>query len=118
VPEHQPEVRFYAQVLGTGPQPLWRGDLLNNAGIPIIGLGQRQAEFERLPLQWMPPIRVADVADSVRRVELDGGRVLTVSQWENARFAVVQGPVGAYFGPMQSYFGLHAELSPTASSCI
>jgi hypothetical protein len=95
-----------------------RGDLLNNAGIPIIGLGQRQAEFERLPLQWMPPIRVADVADSVRRVEGDGGRVLTVSQWENARFAVVQGPVGAYFGPMQSYFGLHAELSPTASSCI
>ena len=62
VPEHERVVRFYASVLSTGENPLWREDLMNNCGMPIIGLGARSAEYADLPLQWMPHIQVADVA--------------------------------------------------------
>ena len=44
VPEHQRELRFYSRVLGTGKAPLWRDDLLNNMGQPIIGVGERIPE--------------------------------------------------------------------------
>lgn len=52
VPEHEREVRFYSRVLSTGENPLWRGqDLMNNLGIPIIGLGAHGPEFAHLSLQ-------------------------------------------------------------------
>lgn len=96
VPEHARELRFYSRVLTTGDQPLWREDLMNNAGIPVIGVGARKAEYEHLPLQWMPHIQVADVAASVEKaLELkvvDG----------DYRFAAVQDPVGAYFALWQA----------------
>lgn len=77
VPEHEREMRFYSRVLSTGENPLWRGeDLMNNLGIPIIGLGARSAEYAHLPLQWMPHIQVADVAASVQRALDLGGSVL------------------------------------------
>src|SRR5687768_14263748 len=76
VPEHAREMRFYARVLGTGSEPLWREDLLNNVGIPIIGLGPRGPEHVELPVQWMPHIQVADVATSVQRALDLGGREL------------------------------------------
>ncbi len=62
VPEHEHEMRFYSRVLSTGENPLWREDLMNNLGMPIIGLGERSAEYAHLPLQWMPHIQVSDVA--------------------------------------------------------
>ena len=73
VPEHEREVRFYSRVLSTGESPLWREDLMNNLGMPIIGLGARGTEHEMLPLQWMPHIQVADVATSVERALGLGG---------------------------------------------
>lgn len=101
VPEHEREVRFYSRVLSTGENPLWReADLMNNLGMPIIGLGERNPEYAQLPLQWMPHIQVADVATSVERAVPLGGRVLMhakddggVSQW-----AVLLDPNGAAFG--------------------
>jgi uncharacterized protein len=101
VPEHDREVRFYSRVLSTGQNPLWREqDLMNNLGIPIIGLGARSAEYAHLPLQWMPHIQVADVAASVQRALDLGGSVLMhgkdvdgTSQW-----AVLLDPNGAAFG--------------------
>ncbi len=52
VPEHDREMRFYSRVLGTGESPLWReNDLMNNLGMPIIGLGARSPEYAHLPLQ-------------------------------------------------------------------
>jgi len=99
-PEHEREVRFYSRVLGTGENPLWREDLMNNLGMPIIGLGSRSAEYSDLPLQWMPHILVADVAASARRALDLGGRELMhgkddegASQW-----AVLLDPNGAAFG--------------------
>jgi hypothetical protein len=100
VPEHEREARFYARVLGTGENPLWREDLMNNLGLPIIGLGARGAQTDHLPLQWMPHIQVADVATSARRALDLGGRELMhhrdgggQSQW-----AVLLDPAGAAFG--------------------
>ena len=100
VPEHDREVRFYSRVLSTGENPLWREDLMNNRGMPIIGLGARSAEYADLPLQWMPHIQVADVAASVERaLDLSGSELMHAkddggkSQW-----AVLLDPNGAAFG--------------------
>jgi predicted enzyme related to lactoylglutathione lyase len=100
VPEHEREVRFSARVLTTGAEPLWQDDLMNNRGVPVIGLGERIPEYEGLPLQWMPHIQVADVAASaVRAVEL-GGRELMHHRDESgtSQWAVLEDPGGAAFG--------------------
>jgi len=100
VPEHEREMRFYSHVLTTGENPLWREDLMNNLGMPIIGLGALSAESADLPLQWMPHIQVADVAASVARaLDLNGDELMHgkddagKSQW-----AVLRDPNGAAFG--------------------
>ena len=100
VPEHEREVRFYSRVLGTGDDPLWREDLLNNLGMPIIGLGARGEAHADLPLQWMPHIQVVDVAASVERaVELGGSALMHDRDDEGAsRWAVLRDPNGAAFG--------------------
>ncbi len=67
VPEHEREVRFYSRVLSTGEDPLWRDDLMNNLGTPIIGLGARSAAYAHLPIQWMPHIQVTDLAAGAQR---------------------------------------------------
>jgi uncharacterized protein len=101
VPDHEREVRFYSRVLSTGRDPLWReSDLMNNLGMPIIGLGARGAEYERLPLQWMPHIQVADVAASVQHAQDAGGHVVMHARDDEAGslWAVLLDPDGAAFG--------------------
>lgn len=100
VPEHEREMRFYSLVLRTGDRPLWREDLMNNLGVPIIGLGARNEEYAHLPLQWMPHIQVADVAASVQRALDLGGNVLMHAQDAdgNSQWAVLLDPNGAAFG--------------------
>ena len=96
VPEHERVLVFYSRVLSTGESPLWRDDLMNNRGMPIIGLGARSPEYADLPLQWMPHIQVADVAVSVDRALALGGSELMrdgKDQW-----AVLLDPNGAAFG--------------------
>lgn len=100
VPEHERELRFYSRVLTTGEHPLWREDLLNNLGTPIVGLGARSAEYAHLPLQWMPHIQVADVAASVKRARDCGGRELMHGKDDDGKsqWAVLLDPNGAAFG--------------------
>lgn len=101
VPEHERELRFYARVLSTGPKPLWREeDLMNNLGLPIIGLGPRSADHEHLPLQWMPHIQVADVAASVQRALALGGSALMQAKADDgtSHWAVLRDPNRAAFG--------------------
>src|SRR5688500_8447101 len=101
VPEHEREMRFYSRVLSTGENPLWREkDLLNNLGMPIIGLGARSPEYAHLPLQWMPHIQVADVAASVQRaLELGGSALMHARDGEGrSQWAVLLDPNGAAFG--------------------
>ncbi len=96
VPEHEREVRFYSRVLTTGENPLWREDLMNNQGTPIIGLGPTSAEYAHIPLQWMPHIQVADVAASAKRALDLGGKELMHD--EKSQWAVLLDPNGAAFG--------------------
>lgn len=100
VPELERELRFYSRVLSTGERPLWREDLMNNLGVPIIGLGARIPEYADLPLQWMPHIQVADVAASVERALGLKGRELMHGKDDDGRsqWAVLLDPNGAAFG--------------------
>lgn len=113
VPEHEREVRFHGRVLATGAHPLWREDLMNNLGIPIIGLGERTAELAHLPLQWMPHVQVADVAASAARAAELGGRTLMHERDDQGRsqWAVLLDPNGAAFGIMPV---IPAEALPPA----
>ena len=109
VPEHEREMRFYSRVLGTGESPLWREDLMNNRGMPIIGLGPRSAEYADLPLQWMPHIQVADVATSAQRALDLGGREIMHGKDDdgNSQWA-------AFFDPNGAAFGIMPVVSPEA----
>ncbi len=118
VPQHERELRFYSSVLTTGDSPLWRKDLMNREGHPIIGLGERNPDYADLPLQWMPHIQVADIAASAERAVGRGGRELMhhkdglgQSQW-----AVLSDPNGAAFGIIPE---VASEVIPTLDSgCI
>lgn len=101
VPEHEREMRFYSRVLSTGANPLWREqDLMNNLGLPIIGLGARSPQYADLPLQWMPHIQVADVAASVQHALELGGSALMHAKDDTGKsqWAVLLDPNGAAFG--------------------
>lgn len=100
VPEHERELSFYSRILTTGNAPLWRDDLTNNRGTPVIGLGERSAEYATLPLQWMPHIQVPDVGASVAQALELGGSELMRGKDEDGRcqWAVLVDPVGAAFG--------------------
>jgi uncharacterized protein len=100
VPDHEREARFYSRVLSTGENPLWREDLMNNLGVPIIGLGALNAEYSHLPLQWMPHIQVADVAASVQRaLDLGGSELMHARDDDGgSQWAVLLDPNGAAFG--------------------
>jgi len=102
VPEHERELAFYSRILTTGQTPLWREDLMNNMGMPIIGLGERSPEYADLPLHWMPHIQVADVGASVGRALARGGRELMHHKDDGGRsqWAVLLDPNGAAFGVM------------------
>lgn len=100
VPDHEQEVHFYSRILSTGAVPLWREDLMNNLGMPIIGLGVRNAGYAHLPLQWMPHIQVADVATSVDgALGMGGSELMHVKDEDGAsQWAVMLDPNGAAFG--------------------
>ena len=100
VPEHELEQRFYARVLGTGNAPLWREDLMNSRGTPVIGLGEKTDAYAGLPLQWMPHFQVADVAESVRRALALGATELLHGRDDagESLWAGLLDPDGAGFG--------------------
>ena len=100
VPEHERVVEFYSRVLSTGDTPFWRHDLMNNLGIPIIGVGERVPAYDHLPLQWMPHIQVSDVAASTAKALEQGGHELMHHKDERgqSQWAVLRDPNGAAFG--------------------
>ncbi|MDH3376850.1 MAG: hypothetical protein OEQ39_07775, partial [Gammaproteobacteria bacterium] len=100
VPDHERELAFYSKILTTGDAPLWRDDLMNNLGTPIIGLGVRTPEYSILPLQWMPHFQVADVAASAQSAIDMGGKELMHGKDDKgqSQWAVLIDPYGAAFG--------------------
>jgi predicted enzyme related to lactoylglutathione lyase len=100
VPDHERELDFYSKILTTGDAPLWRDDLTNNIGTPVIGLGARTPEYNTLPLQWMPHFQVANVAASARCAIEMGGKELFHSKGDDgqSQWAVLTDHAGAAFG--------------------
>ena len=100
VPDYELEVAFYANILTTGEAPLWRDDLMNNLGSPVMGLGLRTPDYDNLPLQWMPHFQVADVAASAECAINMGGKELMHSKTDDGKsqWAVLVDQVGAAFG--------------------
>ncbi len=100
VSEHEKELDFYSKILTTGSDPLWREDLLNNLGLPIIGLGKRTPEYAKIPTTWMPHILVADVLQSVAVAIENGAEVIMQSEAgePEAQWAALVDPLGAAFG--------------------
>ena len=100
VPDHGRELDFYSQILTTGDAPLWRDDLTNNFGTPVIGVGIRTPEYSTLPLQWMPHFQVSDIAASVKSAINMGGKELMHSQTDDGpcQWAVLVDHDGAAFG--------------------
>ena len=122
VPAHDRELRFYSRVLTTGESPLWREDLMNNVGMPIIGLGEQSPEYADLPLQWMPHIQVADVAASAGRALALGGRELMHGKDDDGRsqWAVLLDPNGAAFGiiPVVAPQGIQSSSGDPSSDIV
>jgi uncharacterized protein len=126
VPEHEREVRFYSRVLSTGESPFWREeDLMNNLGMPIIGVGARSAEYAHLPIQWMPHIQVTDVATSVQRaLDLGGSELMHAKDDEgNSQWGVLLDPNGAAFGtipvvPAESISPCDGTASPDTAEDV
>ena len=122
VPEHEREVRFYSRVLCTGENPLWREDLMNNLGMPIIGLGEQSDAYAHLPLQWMPHIQVADVAVSAERALDLGGTELMHGKDDTGKsqWAVLLDPNGAAFGiiPVVSAEAVPSTENAARMGCI
>lgn len=100
VPDHEQEVAFYSNVLTTGKTPLWRDDLMNHLGTPVIGLGKRIPEYEILPVQWMPHFQVADVLATIAKAVDMGANVLMKSETDDVKsqWAAFVDPSGAAFG--------------------
>jgi uncharacterized protein len=115
VPDHERMVRFYSRVLTTGKDALWREDLMNSLGLPVIGVGSRTEEYAHLPVQWMPHIQVADVAHSVQRTQDLGGGVLMHCRDDdgNSQWAVLRDANGAAFGiiPVISHEAIPSNAS-------
>lgn len=107
VPDYEHELAFYSAILTTGDAPLWRDDLTNNFGTPVIGLGTRTAEYDTLPLQWMPHFQVADVAASVSAAIAIGGEEVMHGQTDDGQslWAVLADPNGAAFGIIPAVHG-------------
>ena len=114
VPEHEQVLRFYSRVLTTGDSPLWREDLMNSGGVPIIGLGERNPTHADLPLQWMPHIQVADVATSAERALSRGGGELM--HHKDDLWAVLSDPNGAAFGIIPEVAS--EAIPPVEGGCI
>ena len=119
VPDFDQMVTFYAKILSTGKSPLWREDLMNNRGIPIIGLGPQSEEYSNLPHQWMPHIQVSNVAKSLKSAINLGGKDLMHDDDDNGQmlWAVILDPNGSAFGiiPVISENDMPAATNTTTS---
>src|SRR5690606_19485410 len=100
---------FYRQVVGWSVQTVeTEGEaggyadynMLAEGGNPAAGICHARGSNAGLPPVWMIYLPVGDLAESVRRVEEERGKVLKIARDEHGAYvyAAIQDPVGAHFG--------------------
>lgn len=102
---------FYRRVVGWSVQDVAMEDsgeryadyqMLGEDGTPAAGVCHARGVNLGLPPVWMIYLPVGDLAESLRRVPEEGGRVIKAMQGADGHYlyAVVQDPVGAYLALM------------------
>jgi uncharacterized protein len=73
-------------------------NMLGEDGTPAAGVRHARGVNADLPPVWMIYLPVADLAESLHRVQVEGGRVIKAIQSRRGEYvyAAVQDPVGAY----------------------
>ncbi len=85
-----------------GGEPYADYTMLGDDGNPAAGVCHARGVNSGLPPVWMIYLPVADLAESLRRVQEEGGKVIKVLQGEDGAYvyAAVQDPVGVYLALM------------------
>lgn len=103
---------FYRQVIGWLVQNVGMEDgaerytdynMLGGDGNPAAGVCHARGVNLGLPPVWMIYLPVGDLAESLRRVEAEGGKVLKATRGKDGAiaYAAIQDPVGACLALMQ-----------------
>ena len=111
VPDASAAQDFYRQVVGWSVKDVEMKDgderyadynLLRQDGKPAAGVCHARGVNVDLPCVWMLYLPVGDLAESLRRVQAEGGKVIKTMQGEEGQYvyAAVQDPVGAYLALM------------------
>ena len=77
-------------------------DMLLDDGNPMAGIRYARGVNAGLPPVWLIYLPVGDLAESLRRVQEEGGKTIKATQGADGEYldAVVQDPVGAYLALM------------------
>jgi uncharacterized protein len=108
VPEATTTRDFYRSVIGwsvrevemqDGDTPYNDYHMLGEDGNAMAAICHARGVNSGLPPVWMIYLSVGDLAESVRRVDEEGGRLIKMMGGEAGEheYAVVQDPVGVYF---------------------
>ncbi len=97
VRDHSVAVPFYAEVAGWAVGPILSHDgvdegVFESDGMPVAGV--IETPWERVHPNWLPYVRVDDLAKTVERAQASGGRLLVRGE----RLAILQDPEGAAIG--------------------
>jgi predicted enzyme related to lactoylglutathione lyase len=94
--------RFYSAVAGYESRDIQEGDdgtytVLFNGGKPKTGIVE--LPWEEVPPHWMPYLRVADVGQTIAKIEQAGGHVLLApgEEFDDGTVAIVSDPTGGVF---------------------
>lgn len=102
--ENADEVRaFYRQVVGWTETALDMGGYSDHCmnqpdnGKTVAGICHARGSNQGLPAQWLMYITVADLDESLKQVEANGGKVVRgIREYAGqGRYAVIQDPAGA-----------------------
>jgi predicted enzyme related to lactoylglutathione lyase len=113
VPEAAATRDFYQQVVGWSAQDIEMKDaaetyadfnMLGGDASPAAGICHARGVNQDLPPTWLLYLPVGDLAESIRRVEEEGGQVTksTLGSEANYQYAIVKDPVGAHFVLVQA----------------
>jgi predicted enzyme related to lactoylglutathione lyase len=100
---------FYASVVGWEVEPFNMGEYSDyfmkapSTGDTVSGICHARGDNADLPPQWLTYVVVADLDESLRRVDEGGGTRATAIKGEagSTRYCVIRDPAGAHIALME-----------------